>query len=185
MGADPVAYVQVASVEHDQLLYTADLETQTKVPSWGLGAISHRSGSGPTEYIFDNSARYETFAYILDTGINAAHEDFGGRASLEWSLDDGEGDFHGHGTHVAGTIGGHRYGVAKSTKIIAVKAVRPPGTVTAAEFLDAYNWATDDIMGHHGNHESRVQVSAINLSVQSESRGRIIPQACRLPCACC
>lgn len=159
-------------------MYMADLETQTDAPSWGLGAISHRGGAESRDYIFDNSPKYDTFAYVIDSGINEAHDDFSGRASLEWNAYDSERDGVGHGTHVAGNIGGRRYGVAKNTKIFVAKAFDDDGRTTAAICLDAYDWATNDILGHNDNRESRAQASAINLSFGS----KYLIQAKTSPC---
>lgn len=161
-----LTYAQVARVEHDQLMYIDGLVTQPDASSWGLGAISHRSGAGPSEYIYDDSAGHDTFAYVIDTGVNDAHQDFGGRASLEWSFDDTEGDFRGHGTHVAGIIGGHQYGVAKLTNIVVAKVFDASGGPSnVSTVLDAYGWAVDDILGSHSSRGSRAHVSAINMSL--------------------
>jgi subtilisin family serine protease len=88
------------------------LTTQTGAP-WGLGTVSHRT-SGSTSYIYDTSAGAGTFAYVVDSGINTAHQQFGGRASLGYNAAGGQHvDTLGHGTHVSGTIGGSTYGIAK------------------------------------------------------------------------
>jgi serine protease len=61
-------------------------------------------------------------AFIMDTGIQISHSEFNGRASCGYSaFDDGCRDNHGHGTHVAGTVGGAKYGVAKNVELISVK----------------------------------------------------------------
>lgn len=79
--------------------------TQEKAP-WGLGAISHRTGNH-TEYVYDSKAGEGTYAYILDTGLLTTHSEFEGRASLGYNAVGGPFiDDIGHGTHVAGTIGG-------------------------------------------------------------------------------
>lgn len=59
---------EVASVESDQVWHLYALTTQSSVPSWGLGAVSSRSGAGASSYIYDSSAGAGTFAYVIDTG---------------------------------------------------------------------------------------------------------------------
>ncbi|KAJ0121901.1 lkaline serine protease alp1 [Diaporthe amygdali] len=150
----------VAAVEADQIWSLYALTTQTSIPSWGLGAVSHKAGAGSTSYVYDSTAGSGTYAYIIDTGINAAHTDFGGRASLGYSaVTGGTADTVGHGTHVAGTIGGTTYGVAKSATIIAVKVFQGDEGTTA-DVLDGYSWAVNDITS-----KGRAGVAAISLSL--------------------
>jgi oryzin len=88
---------------------------------WGLGRISHRQ-SPSSQYIYDDSAGRGTYAYVIDSGVSINHQEFGGRASNGANFAGGSNvDSGGHGTHVAGTIGGRTYGVAKNTNIISVK----------------------------------------------------------------
>ncbi len=106
-------------MEEDYLMYLMDADVSTRAltteasATWGLGAISHRSGSS-TSYIYDTSAGAGTFAYIVDSGILSTHTQFGSRVTLAFNAAGGQHvDTLGHGTHVAGTIGGSTYGVAK------------------------------------------------------------------------
>ncbi|KAI0893674.1 alkaline proteinase [Annulohypoxylon nitens] len=157
----------VAEIEEDQVFYLYDeqpevskraLTTQSGA-TWGLGTVSHTS-SGSTSYIYDSSAGQGTYAYIIDTGILATHEQFGGRASLGYNAVGGsDADAVGHGTHVAGTIGGSTYGVAKQATIISVKVFQGESSTTTI-ILDGYNWAVNDITS-----KSRQSVSALSLSL--------------------
>ncbi|KAI1475039.1 hypothetical protein K445DRAFT_72960 [Daldinia sp. EC12] len=157
----------VAEIEEDQVYYLVDetpelskkaLTTQTGA-TWGLGTVSHRT-SGSTSYIYDSSAGQGTFAYIIDTGILATHQQFGGRASLAYNAVGGsDADAVGHGTHVAGTIGGSTYGVAKQATILSVKVFQGTSSSTSI-ILDGYNWAVNDIIS-----KNRQSKSALSLSL--------------------
>ncbi|KAL2823881.1 peptidase S8/S53 domain-containing protein [Aspergillus cavernicola] len=148
----------VAYVEEDQVWYIDALTTQTGAP-WGLGAISHK-GESSTSYIYDTSAGADTYAYVVDTGINTGHQEFGGRASLAYNAAGGEHvDTVGHGTHVAGTIGGTTYGVSKQANLLSVKVFRGESSSTSV-ILDGFNWAANDIVS-----KGRTGKAAINMSL--------------------
>ena len=165
--------IQVYEVEEDQIwtlfdevheardedeFHTAALVTQTGAP-WGLGTVSHRS-PGSTSYIYDSSAGSGTYAYIVDTGILETHTQFAGRASTGYNaVGGGNADTNGHGTHVAGTIAGTTYGVAKKATIIAVKVFSGSSSSTSI-ILDGFNWAVNDIIS-----KGRTQKAAISMSL--------------------
>ncbi|KAL4782826.1 peptidase S8/S53 domain-containing protein [Aspergillus varians] len=148
----------VAYVEEDQIWYLDALTTQTGAP-WGLGAISHQ-GESSTNYIYDTSAGSGTYAYVVDTGINVDHVEFDGRASLAYNAVGGQHvDSVGHGTHVAGTIGGTTYGVSKKANLLSVKVFQGESSTTSI-ILDGFNWAANDIVS-----KGRTGKAAINLSL--------------------
>jgi subtilisin family serine protease len=105
------------------------LVTQSSA-TWGLGRISHVN-KGSSSYVYDDSAGSGTCAYVIDTGIYTAHPEFEGRATFlaNYAGDGQNSDGNGHGTHVAGTIGSKTYGVAKKTKLYAVKVLDASGSV--------------------------------------------------------
>lgn len=82
---------------------------------WGLGTISHRE-RGYLNYVYDSSAGAGTYVYVVDSGIRTSHSEFGGRATAGYNAigsKKAHTDDTGHGTHVAGIVGGSTYGVAK------------------------------------------------------------------------
>ncbi|KAI0880195.1 oryzin precursor [Annulohypoxylon maeteangense] len=133
--------------------------------SWGLGSISHRGRVNRTDYVYDSRAGEGTYAYILDTGLLATHEEFEGRASLGYNAVGGRFvDEVGHGTHVAGTLGGKTYGVAKKAKIISVKIFAGYRS-SVSNLLQGFEWAVGNITG-----ENRQKNSVISISAGGEAR---------------
>lgn len=127
-----------------------------------MGTVSHRT-KGSTSYIYDTNAGLNTYAYIVDTGIRATHTEFESRAVAAWSAFSGDNaDTFGHGTHVAGTIGGKTYGVAKKTNLLAVKVFQGSQSSTSI-ILSGFNWAVNDIIS-----KGRTSKSVINMSLGGE-----------------
>ncbi|RDW82751.1 subtilisin-like serine protease PR1A-like protein [Coleophoma cylindrospora] len=131
---------EVAYVEQDAKVYASTLTTQTGAP-WGLGRISHRA-KGTTTYIYDTTAGSGITVYVVDTGVYAAHSQFGGRASMGANFVSGSAntDENGHGTHCSGTIAGSTYGVAKSAKIVGVKVLDASGSGTTSGVISGIQW---------------------------------------------
>lgn len=138
LAADPA----VAYVEQDRVVSAQ--ATQTNPPSWGLDRIDQRSLPLNASYTYPNTAS-NVRAYIIDTGIRTTHTDFGGRAT--WgtnTVDTNNTDCNGHGTHVAGTVGGTRYGVAKGVRLIAVKVLNCSGSGSTTGVVSGINWVTSN-----------------------------------------
>jgi len=125
--------------------------------AWGLDRVDQRDlplddeTYSPTEDL-DGSG---VTAYIIDTGIRITHNEFKDEASgdqrARWgtntSGDDEDFDCNGHGTHVAGTVGGSKYGVAKNAKLVAVKVLNCEGSGTYAGVIKGIEWAIKDAIG--------------------------------------
>ena len=130
----------VEFVEVNQVVYAFD--KQEGPENWGLDRISHHKKL-KHEYLFPSSAGEGVDVYVVDTGVNIAHEDFEGRAAwgLTAPVGDPDEDGNGHGTHVASTIAGAKYGVAKHANIIAVKVLRSSGYGSMSDVLKGVEWA--------------------------------------------
>jgi len=110
---------------------------QADPPSWGQRRISTRKLDLKSPFIYPNNAGRGINVYVLDTGLQSDHDDFGGRAKLDNSIVKGETvpDGNGHGTHCAGTIGSKTYGVAKNVNILGVKVLNGAGSGTYADVI--------------------------------------------------
>ncbi|GAA3378059.1 hypothetical protein GCM10020367_56100 [Streptomyces sannanensis] len=143
-AADPA----VESVVQDQVVKVTGTDptgTQPKPPSWGLDRIDQPALPLDSSYTYAGTAGGGVTAYIIDTGVRISHQDFGGRASYGFSAlegDDKAEDGHGHGTHVAGTVAGSSYGVAKAAKIVAVRVLDNTGTGPTSGIIAGVDWVT-------------------------------------------
>ncbi|MFC0599105.1 S8 family peptidase [Streptomyces palmae] len=124
--------------------------TQENPPSWGLDRIDQADTEGDGAYTYPDSAGEGVTAYVIDTGVRISHKDFEGRASYGFDAvdnDDTADDGNGHGTHVAGTIGGAEHGVAKKTKIVAVRVLDDQGSGTTEQVVAGIDWVTQNHQG--------------------------------------
>jgi subtilisin family serine protease len=128
---------RVLSVEEDGIM-TADV-TQSN-PPWGLDRIDQRNLPLSATYTY-NWTGSGVRAYIIDTGIRTAHTQFSGRASNVFDAFGGNGqDCNGHGTHVAGTVGGSTYGVAKSALLRGVRVLDCNGSGSTSGVISGVDW---------------------------------------------
>ena len=132
-----VAYVeQDAKVEAQAIQYTP--------PSWGLDRIGQRNLPLDKKYGYPKNTAKVT-AYVIDTGINITHQDFGGRAKSGFDFIDNDSvadDCNGHGTHVAGTIGGTLYGGAKDVALVGVRVLGCEGEGMVSSVVAGIDWVT-------------------------------------------
>lgn len=132
---------RVKFVEEDATV-TADA-TQSN-PPWGLDRIDQRNRPLNATYTF-NWTGSGVRAYVIDTGIRTTHTQFGGRASNVFDAFGGNGqDCNGHGTHVAGTIGGSTYGVAKSVMLRGVRVLNCSGSGSNSGVIAGVDWVTNN-----------------------------------------
>ncbi len=134
---------RVELVERD--LPVSVLATQSGAP-WGLDRIDQRTGTDGS-FTYSTEASNVT-AYVIDTGIRTGHADFGGRATNGFDAFGGNGqDCNGHGTHVAGTVGGASYGVAKGVKLVGVKVLDCDGSGFNSGVIAGVDWVTANASG--------------------------------------
>lgn len=133
----------VAAVVPDGIASIDD--TQTGAP-WGLDRIDQRKLPLSGTFTYTRTGAGVT-AYVIDTGIRITHTEFGGRARSGWDFVDGDADAsdcNGHGTHVAGTIGGTTYGVAKRVALIAVRVLDCQGFGLWSDIIAGIDYVTAD-----------------------------------------
>lgn len=124
-----------------------DPETEKGAP-WGLARVSHRKSLNFgtfNKYLFAEEGGEGVDAYVIDTGTNTDHVDFGGRAHWGKTIPSGDedADGNGHGTHCSGTIAGKKYGVAKKANVYAVKVLRSNGSGTMSDVIAGVEFAAN------------------------------------------
>jgi subtilisin family serine protease/subtilisin-like proprotein convertase family protein len=138
LAADP----SVSFVQRNTVLTAAD--TQANPPSWGLDRIDQRDNRLDSTFNYPNAAS-NVHAYVIDSGVRVTHQEFGGRAVSGIDTVDNDNDAsdcNGHGTHVAGTLGGKTTGVAKSVQIVAVRVLDCNANGTTATVIAGVDWVT-------------------------------------------
>ena len=128
---------EVAYIEEDQVMHTTATQT---APTYGLDRIDERALPLSGSYTYTATAS-TVRAYIIDTGIQTSHSQFGGRASAVYDAFGGNGqDRNGHGTHVGGTVGSATYGVAKAVMLRAVRVLDCNGSGSNSGVIAGINW---------------------------------------------
>jgi Subtilase family/Bacterial Ig domain/Peptidase inhibitor I9 len=153
----------VASVEEDGVVHVAGAQSLTASDSWGLDRIDQRLSTVGDVSSYDGIYRYAAdgtgvHVYVVDTGIRTTHVEFAGRATAAHDVigdGNGDGDCYGHGTHVAGTVGGGRFGVAKNVNLYSVRVLGCDGYGSYSGVAEGIDWIT-------GNH---VKPAVISMSI--------------------
>lgn len=135
LAADP----RVEFIEQDSEAWAAANQLN---PPWGIDRVDQHSLPLSGTYTYFTTAS-NVHVYVIDTGIRASHTQFGGRVGPGVTFVNdgvGAGDCHGHGTHVSGTVGGGRYGVAKAVRLHAVRVLGCSGGGTVSAIIAGVDW---------------------------------------------
>ncbi|GAA2579286.1 serine protease [Dactylosporangium fulvum] len=136
LAADPA----VAYVEQDRVV---SVEATQANATWGLDRIDQQALPLNGSYTYGPASNVT--AYVIDTGIRFTHTEFGGRAKSGYDFVDNDADAsdcQGHGTHVAGTVGGATYGVAKDVKLVGVRVLDCKGNGSYSQIIAGVDWVT-------------------------------------------
>lgn len=126
------------------MVYANELQRQAP---WGLARVSHvdtLTFKNFKDYEYNPEGGEGVKVYVIDTGVNVEHNDFGGRAEWGQTVPNGDRDEdgNGHGSHCGGTIAGSKYGIAKKANVVAVKVLRSNGSGTMSDVVKGVDWAT-------------------------------------------
>jgi subtilisin family serine protease len=154
-----VTHVAPSAEQLQKRAYTTQVNA-----AWGLARISHKAtgpGSFGTGYYYDTTAGSGVRVYVVDTGIRTTHSEFGGRALWGANFISGSPntDEFGHGTHVAGTVAGKTFGVAKSATVVAVKVLDKTGSGSMSGIILGLNWAVNNAKSRGAQKKSVVNMS--------------------------
>lgn len=158
----------VAYIEPNQRYFALDMDSEnyciqdTDVASWGLTRTNQRHLNLDGTFSFKETSGEDITAYIIDTGIFIEHEDFEGRAVFGVDTADHPPqpvDGNGHGTHVAGTVMGKKYGIAKKATAIAVKVLSTDGFGSTAGVIAGVDW----MVKHHKENGKKKSIGNMSL----------------------
>lgn len=133
---------RVEYVEQDRILTSGTTQTS---PGWGLDRLDEASVTLDNTYVYTNTGAGREI-YILDTGLDLSNPtvaaQFGGRASVIWDVNGGNGaDCNGHGTQVASAAAGSTKGIAKGATVIMAKITAGcTGSSSISTSVTAFNW---------------------------------------------
>ncbi|MCB0413317.1 MAG: S8 family peptidase [Bdellovibrionales bacterium] len=145
----------VAYVEKDQKVF---MNTSQSSAVWGLDRLDQQSLPLDGGYEYPENNGQGVNVYIIDTGINSTHVEFEGRAHHGYDFVDNDSnatDCNGHGTHVAGTVGGKTYGVAKGVSLFGVRVLDCNGSGSYSDVIAGVEWVT----------ENHVNPAVVNMSL--------------------
>ena len=148
LGPDQLALLagvsRVATLEVDQRL---QLSQERSVSAWGIDRLDQTTPAQNFRFNYSMTGK-SVSAYVVDSGIRSTHQEFGPRVSAGFTaINDGQGtlDCNGHGTHVAGIIGGKEFGVAPDVNLVPVRVMDCDGAGLLSGLLAALDWVANDV----------------------------------------
>jgi len=156
-GAQVCNYNKRGNVLNVELDQEISIEATQSGATWGLDRIDQQSLALDTTYSYISTGA-GVDAYVIDTGILGTHSEFTGRMKSGYSAigkSTNTTDCNGHGTHVAGTIGGRTYGVAKAVSLIPVRVLDCRGSGTNSGVIAGINW----VIKNHTNGKAVANMS--------------------------
>lgn len=151
----------VARVE--QAFEVQAIDEQNNPPSWGLDRIDQPDTPLDANYTYPSNAGQGAHVYVVDSGVNLGHTEFSGRTGSGYDFvdyDSNPADCNGHGTHVAGTAAGTRYGVAKRATVHAVRVLDCGGSGSNADIIAGIDWVR----------ANAIKPAVVNYSIGCSSR---------------
>lgn len=158
--------IAVGTPDTDPILMTPDPaagDNPQPNASWGLDRIDQRNLPLDKFYKYNNDGAGVN-VYVIDTGILTTHEEFQDRAYSVYDLFESEGGgvpCNGHGSHVAGIIGGRTFGVAQNVRLLSVRVLNCQGVGTWSDVIDGVNFVT----WHHRQTAQQGSPAIANMSL--------------------
>ncbi|KAH6692679.1 oryzin [Plectosphaerella plurivora] len=176
-----MAEPEVAWVEANARVQLSATVAQMNAPP---GLVRLSNGAPATgNYVFDTTGGQGITVYVVDTGVRVDHSEFQGRAVLGTNtVDNSPDDQNGHGSHVAGTIAGQTFGVAKNANIVAVKVLDGTGAGSNAGVLDGMQFIIQDVQQKNLRGKAVMNMSlggpqsaAVNRAVKALADAGVVP----------